>query len=826
MADGIVTAPGASSRLQHAAADFQRYLAETTGSFVPLGESPEPGVRFVFGHVGDDGPAGALVAAGRVEHPPGPEGYALRLLDGGGGNGGGDPTIAVVGSDEAGAVYGVYALLEEAYGCGFYLGSEVVPTGTASLVPDRLDVRRSPAFATRGLLPWYDFLSGPSAWNLADYRLYVDRMVRMGLNFLGLHVYSKGPVTRSQGAEPFLSFTYHGVGHDAELDTTQTARWGYLPMRTSDFAFGTDRYFAGEVLGADAAVQAVGPVDAAVRAKALLRAALTYAKERGLRVCVGFEPAAIPEEILRALPENAKRTIRPVIAEEASEEVLDLRSEAAREILRRRLDDLLDTYPMVDAVWLWQNEDAAWTARRPGSDNEVLPFDASYLNQAYDHLNARAPGVRLVVSGWGAVHGHFDELHAALPADVPFSALNHYLGASPTDDVYGRLDGRSRWPIPWLEDDATLWHPQYHLHRFHNDVTRAHQFGCDGMIGIHWRTRVIDHTAAYFARALWQPDLTPAAFYRTYAERLAGPAGAPELARALDDADRTHRWPGWFDEQTVAVPGWNQGHSNEALEAFSPLSVPDDLMRDFDAFVARLAAARDAADSPAAAERLAYHQAQAAFAQHYVQSQRAAHDLDGLTALAVREGRRLSPDETATAAQHVTALYAAVRAAVEGFAAAMTTTADLGVLASLNQKYVVRAGWQRYDALRELVAEHGSLPRPDLAAHDAVPFRVFVPVPPEAIDAEGTTVEAILSSPVAEAVTLRWAPLGGGDARAIPLAQRGRGVWAGVLRATGPVRYWIDARDAAGRCAVCPPQAPAAAFTAIPTSVVGSCEQT
>ncbi|HEY7036545.1 MAG TPA: hypothetical protein VH482_34775 [Thermomicrobiales bacterium] len=799
----IIVAASASARLRHAAADLQRYLAQATGTFLPIANDAtfaEPGARFVLGVLGDGGP-GDRIAARAGLRPQGPEGYHLHRFDDDAG-----PVVAILGGGEAGAVYGAYALLEAAYGCGFFLGSEVVPPGTIPLLPAALDLRRAPSFATRGLLPWYDFLSGPSAWNLADYRLIVDRMVRMGLNFLGFHVYSKGPVTRSQGAEPFLSFTYHGIGHDAVLDTTQTNRWGYLPKRISDFAYGTDRFFAGEVFGADAAVLAAGPLDAAARAKALLRDALTYAKERGLRVCVGFEPAAIPDEIVDALPTGARRRIQTPLG---SDDALDLDSVAAREILHLRLDDLLATYPMVDAVWLWQNEDAAWTVRHEG--DEVLPFDASYLRLAYDYLKERAPRVQLVVSGWGAVHQHFGDLHAALPDDIAFSALNHYLGSSQTDDVYGRLGARSRWPIPWLEDDATLWHPQYHLHRFHNDVLRAHRFGCDGMIGIHWRTRVIDHNAAYFARSLWEPDLDPADYYRDYATRLAGADAGRLWAEALDETDRSHRWPGWFDEDSVAIPGWDHGHSNEATDCFNPLPIPDDLVRGFAAFAARLdEALAMTADAPAA-ERLAYHRAQVAFVQDYVRSQQAARAIDDLVARAVAERRRLSAAETDGARARLSDLYAAVRGAVEGFASVMTTTADLGVLASLNQKYVTRACWHRYDTLCEHTAEAEQLPRPDLtAAAEAAP-RVFVPVPPEALDDGGAVVEAIAADPTVAAVSLHWSPLAGGTEQTAALMRKAGGVWTGMLRSDVPVRYWLTALDGMGRESARWPVAPATA---------------
>lgn len=781
----IVIAPDASERLRHAAADLQRYLAQATGQTLDLSPTPSPGVdaTFVIGHRGDNSLGDELITTGAVAPDSTPEGFALRRLD---------QRVAVVGADEAGAVYGVYGLLEEAYGGGFFLGDEVVPAGSMPLLPTALDLQRAPAFATRGLLPWYDFLSGPTAWNLADYRLYIDRMIRMGLNFLGLHVYSTGSVNRSGGAEPFLSFTYRGVGHDGYLDTTQTSRWGYQPMRSSAFAYGTSEVFAGEVFGADVAIQACGSLDAAARAKELLGAALDYAKQRGLNICVGFEPAAVPEEILRAVPANAKRAKRNW--DGSNQEVLDLSSVVAHDILRTRLDDLLTTYPQVDAIWLWQNEDAAWTLQRPDSD--TLPFDASYLCAAHTYLQERAPDVQLVISGWGAVHSLFDDLHAELPREIAFSALHHNLGTTPTDEVYGRLEGRSRWPIPWLEDDATLWHPQYHLARFRQDISRARQFGADGMIGIHWRTRVIDHVAAYFAHALWQPELDVETFYRWYGERLVGPAHGAELGARFAAIDRDHDWPGYLDDAHVGSTAWSGGHSNEAGDAFSPLPTPPDVVARFDAFTTYLTTLPAAVDHAAAA-RVRYHAAQAVFARAYVASQAEAVAIDRLVHMALAENRVLSPSEFALASHHLETLYGAVRDAIEAVAGVLSTTADLGVLASLNQKYVQRAIWQRIDAIRQVVADSTAVPLPDLTDHGGV-ARVFVPVPLDQTSAAGFGIQAIVQHARATAVALHTVPLAGGPVTQSLLLHIGRGVWQGTLRATEPVRYWIEARTADG----------------------------
>lgn len=782
----IVLSANATDRIRHAGADLQRYLTMATGTcptLVSATSLPTAGLRFVIGFLGDKALGDALIVDGAVSVESHSDGYSLRRVD---------ELIAIVGADEAGVVFGVYALLEEAYGCGFFLGSEVVPAGSQPLLPDALDLQRAPAFSTRGLLPWYDFLSGPTAWNLNEYKLYFDRMVRMGLNFIGLHVYSTGSVNRSGGAEPFLSFSYRGINHDAYLDTTQTARWGYQPMRTSEFVYGTDQVFAGETFGADVAVEATGPLDAADRGKALLREALAYAKERGFRICLGFEPAAVPEEILNALPPNAKRPLRG--RDGATQHVLDLTTVVAKDILRLRLDDLLETYPMVDAIWLWQNEDAAWTTQHSAAD--ILPFDSSYLRVAHDYLNERAPEVNLVVSGWGAVHTLFDQLNAELPKDVTFSALHHNLGTTPTDEVYGRLDGRDRWPIPWLEDDATLWQPQYHVERFQNDIARAHEFGANGMIGIHWRTRTIDHVASYFARALWQPGLDVTEFYRWYGERLVGTQRADAFAAQITHIDQSHAWPGYLDDDHVGSTAWSHGHSNEAGAAFNPLQTSPTVVETFGVFSDFLRELATETEDDAARERIQYHAAQVGFAEDYVQSQHAAAAIDALVATAMHESRCLHSAEQTAVNDHLQAIFSAVRRAIETFAATISTTADLGVLASLSLKYAQRAIWQRVDAVRQVTALPDDVPTPDLTL-GASPSRVFVPVPPEVIAEGGALVEAIVQHPSIEAVTLRRQTLTGTALEDIPLVNRGRGVWTGLLTSNESVRYWIEARTGA-----------------------------
>ena len=109
-----------------------------------------------------------------------------------------------------------------------------------------------PRFGTRGLVPWPDFLNCVTVYNREDWRAYLEAMVRMRFNTLGVHVYT----ATNQWAESFLSFEYAGAGHLAFTDTTATNRWGYLPQRTSRYGMGGADFFAGEVFGAEATTQA------------------------------------------------------------------------------------------------------------------------------------------------------------------------------------------------------------------------------------------------------------------------------------------------------------------------------------------------------------------------------------------------------------------------------------------------------------------------------------------------------------------------------------------------------------------------------------------
>ena len=94
----------------------------------------------------------------------------------------------------------------------------------------------------------------------------------------------------------------------------------------------------------------------------------------------------------------------------------------------------------------------------------------------------------------------FDQV---LPKDVAMSSINREVGKAPVDPGFSRISGRSLWAIPWMEDDPALTSPQLWAGRMRRDAADALRYGCDGLLGIHWRTRVLSANVLALARAAW-----------------------------------------------------------------------------------------------------------------------------------------------------------------------------------------------------------------------------------------------------------------------------------------------------------------------------------
>jgi hypothetical protein len=136
---------------------------------------------------------------------------------------------------------------------------------------------------------------------------------------------------------------------------------------------------------------------------------------------------------------------------------------------------------------------------------------------------------------------------------MPFSCINRQVGFTPVDVNFARIQNRPKWAIPWFEDDGAIISPQLWVGRMRRDAFDALNYGCSGLMGIHWRTRAMAPNASALAKAAWeQGDWSKAAknesatklrslpvddFYLDWAKTEFGPEAAHEIAGIFTQQD-------------------------------------------------------------------------------------------------------------------------------------------------------------------------------------------------------------------------------------------------------------------------------------------------
>ncbi|MCJ7504329.1 MAG: hypothetical protein MUP80_14905, partial [Acidobacteriia bacterium] len=405
-----------------------------------------------------------------------------------------------------------------------------------------------------------------------------------------------------------------------------------------------------------------------------------------------------------------------------------------------RLGRLLEAYPTVDYVWLWEDEGMSWASQKTGVPLSVTPF-----RQAYDFLKRHDPQKQLVISGWGGVVRHVAAFHRQLPKDIVFSSLSDNLGWDPVSEEFAKLEGRERWPIPWLEDDPAMWLPQFHVHRFVRDMDRAESFGCQGLLGIHWRHRITDANAGFQARYSWEKTLQPAEYYRAYSRALARPPAAEKLAEILKETDRDRRILSSFNGEIK--DGHYQIHEysgdyDEAFQFWNGYEPPAEVKQSQAEVARSLRALTDSASSPAERERLNYLARHVEFLVPYAESWSLAFRLHQVLQQAA-ELKKQGKAEDARQKVRVDGvplwlkLAPLVREAILDFQEIVSTRNDLGTLASMHNKYERLALYRLRASMKEFL---GELP-PEVErlfvevrqpAANAAP-RVFVPTRPTSL---------------------------------------------------------------------------------------------
>ena len=135
------------------------------------------------------------------------------------------------------------------------------------------------------------------------------------------------------------------------------------------------------------------------------------------------------------------------------------------------------------------------------------------IKLAYEALRNVGAPFRLATAGWmlGPKHDRaaFD---ADLPKDIPMSTLLEELGTIVVDPAFGKIAGREKWAIPWLESDVYqgLAGVQLLAGRMRRDAVDAAEYGCTGLMGLQWRTDILAPNVSALAQAAWDQSWKPA----------------------------------------------------------------------------------------------------------------------------------------------------------------------------------------------------------------------------------------------------------------------------------------------------------------------------
>lgn len=417
-----------------------------------------------------------------------------------------DNRLFIIGGSDVATLYGAYRYAE-LLGVRFYLHGDVIPdepyTGSLTHFKEELN---SPLFSTRGILPFHDFPEGPDWWNEDDYKAYFSQLTKLRMNFFGLHTYPEG----GPHAEPSV---WIGLKKDIQdsakvaksypatfANTQRPGHWGYAPLTTSQFSSGASLLYDREVYGADI-LKGTEPFPTTPdsmcllfeRTGKLLSSAFDFGHQFGLKFCMGTEtPLTIPQ----------------MVRSELKRQGINPESEDATRMLYEGIFNRITQTHSLDYYWLWTPE--SWTWGNP--TNKVVQQTINDIKIANSVLADMNYPFELALSGWvlGPPQNRsgFDQI---IPARSPISCISRMWGQDRIERGFYKIKAdRPKWAIPWLEEDPRMTIPQFWVGRMRADAAEALDYNCNGLIGIHWRTRSIAPNVRALAEASWsQKDWNP-----------------------------------------------------------------------------------------------------------------------------------------------------------------------------------------------------------------------------------------------------------------------------------------------------------------------------
>jgi hypothetical protein len=534
----------------------------------------------------------------------------------------------------------------------------------------------------------------------------------------------------------------------------------------------------------------------------------------GIYTCVGTEtPLTIPKQTAARLKELGKDPQGP---------------EFAREVYEGIFGRIMKTHPL-DYYWFWTPEDWTWE----GTESAEIRSTMADLGAAIEAAETMNAPFTLATCGWvlGPEQDRtlFDK---ELPKEMPISCINRNVGHDPVEEGFSRIEGRPKWAIPWLEDDPAQIIPQLWVGRMRKDASDALRYGCTGLMGIHWRTRILGPNVAALAYAAWDQSGWENL-------RFSGTHEGTSDGVALNDEERRHRFnPNRYLRADDYYRDWalHQFGPDAAVQIadlFTRLDCrlprpstwiggpggikPDpkpwaEVSTQYD-FVDELAALRDSIKGPSDRERFDYW-------LNSFEYLRAVGKLNcswaeyNASVEQVREisdvaGRRKAARENALPLRR--RLVAEVSEVHRFLLQTVSTMGGMGNVANWQQHLLPTLLQQPGEELAELLGEELPL---DAVPDDRYqgPPRLFAPVVRSLLErGEDLNIRVVVLGTEPQKVRLNWKGLGETEFDSIPLNHVSRGVYSVQVPSDSigsDFEYYVEATDSDGGSLVIPPSAP------------------
>jgi hypothetical protein len=790
----IVCPEDAPANVKLAAKEIRRYVYLRTGTLLPIAQ---------FAKAAEGVPDAATAIGLVIDRSLQSEQYRLRTTEAEGRR-----TLTISGGSDVAVLYGAYCLAEH-LGLRFYLHGDAVPDARIAFALPKLDETHQPLFSLRGIQPFHDFPEGPDWWTTDDWKLVVSQSAKMRMNFIGLHTYPFQ--NKDLGPEPTV---WVGLPQDVNADGTvkisDYSSWYNTqkfmpygccrPEKTSAFSFG-----GAEIFPADDYGPAVnGPHDFPFpktpaanvalidRTGAMLKTVFDAAHRLGIKTCVGTEsPLDIPDVVKARLQKLGMKPDNPATIEKLYEGMF------AR---------IQRAYP-IDYYWIWGHEGEI--------DQQRFILNLRCARAALKESNSP---FGLGICGWGWITGNFPALDRALPKDIIFSAINMSAGHDPVSPNFGRLAGRQKWSIPWLEDDGGLTSFQLRAGRVRRDAVDARRYGCSGLMGLHWHTRILGPNVAALAQAGWEQgswrrpaaasgkkadalprDLPVRDFYEDWSTAQFGPQVGAAAAAMFTELDGKCPSPSVWDRGPGVISVNGQPWATVAPQY---------------AFVNRLAAIRPRVVGAGNMERFDWWLNTFRFTKAMARLGCARGELDAILRRIDKEPdpkiqRRMARQEALQVRVQMVALLGEM---YERLLATLNNATELGTVVNIEQQSMLRVGiLTGQDAkLKRVLGE--PLPPSAQPWKDYRGSARLVVMSPRGSAAKG---EALLLGIIAldkrpaKSVSVRFRPLGKGEWTMVPATHVARAVYRAQLPpAMEDFEYNVVAEPASGRQLVWPAAAP------------------